>query len=162
MTKRTKPTIEAVLLTILLGILGFSLFATPAPAARDQVVLTGWLHVEDRTVDDLVLSVEVADNCLYAEVESTGRFTVVVPVGYQVTLSFSKPGHLPKEVVIDTRYSMMTEKAQRTNRKVKFDVVMEPLEKRPGRKYDGPVGSLSFFRGTGTMKVKHNLRVVAE
>ena len=104
----------------------------------------------------------MSDICLYAGVESPGRFTVVLPVGHQVTLSFSKPGHLPKEVVIDTRYSMMTEKAQRANRKVKFDVVMEPLEKRPGRKYDGPVGSLSFFRGTGTMKVKHNLRVVTE
>jgi len=46
-------------------------FASPlqAETGRDfpeEVVFTGWLRVEDRNVNDLVLVVEVADQCLYA------------------------------------------------------------------------------------------------
>lgn len=167
MKTRNIPTLEAVALAALLAIAGLSLFAAPVPVstppAPEEVLFTGWLHVEDQNVNDLVLVVTVdEDRCLYAEVESTGRFTIMVPVGCRALLSFLKPGHLPKEIVVDTRNSMNTSKAQRNNRKVKFDVVLEALEKRPGRKYEGPVGSLSFVNGTGTMKVKHDLRVVAD
>lgn len=167
MKTRNFPTLEAVALAALLAIAGLSLFAAPALigelAAPAEVRFTGWLHVEDRNVDDLILVVTVdEDRCLYAEVESTGRFTITVPVGSKALLSFLKPGHLPKEVAVDTRNSMNTGKAQRLNRKVKFDVVLEANEQRPGRKYEGPVGSLSFVNGTGTMKVRHDLRVVSD
>jgi len=49
----------------------------------------------------------------------------------------------------------------RANRTVEFDVVLEPESKRPGRAYDGPVGSLAFNRGTGSTKVRHTVNVVA-
>ncbi|MBK8499050.1 MAG: hypothetical protein IPL52_09580 [Flavobacteriales bacterium] len=166
MKTRNIPTLEAVALAAILAIAGLSLIAAPmlaTPTAPEEVIFTGWLHVDDNSVDDLVLVVTVdEDRCLYAEVEGSGRFVISVPVGCRAMLSFFKPGHLTKEVEIDTRNSMNTSKAQRANKKVKFDVVMEAVEKRPGRKYEGPVGSLSFVRGTGTMKVKHDLRVVAE
>lgn len=128
----------------------------------EDVVFTGWLRVEDHNVEDLVIMVEVAESCLYAEVLPTGRFTVAVPVGERALLAFIKPGHITKEVELDTRYSMANNKAARGNRTVKFDVVLEPEAKRPGRKYDGPVGSLGFHKGTGSTKVRHNLSVVAD
>jgi len=127
----------------------------------EEVVFTGWLRVEDRNVDDLVLVVEVADHCLYAEVLPSGRFIVAVPVGSQARLAFIKPGHLTKEIDLDTRNSMPNQKAARANRNVKFDVVLEAESKRPGRSYDGPVGTLGFHKGTGTTKVRHTLNVVA-
>jgi len=136
-----------------------------AEAGRDfpvEVVFTGWLRVEDRNVDDLVLVVETAESCLYAEVLPSGRFTIAVPAGSQARLAFIKPGHLTKEVELDTRNSMPTRKAMRANRTVKFDVVLEPEEKRPGRKYDGPVSSLGFNKGSGSTKVRHTLNVVAD
>lgn len=166
MKTRNIPTLEAVALAATLAIAGLSLLAAPlpaAPSAPEEVIFTGWLHVEDNTVDDLILVVTVdEDRCLYAEVDGSGRFVIALPVGCRALLSFLKPGHLTKEVEVDTRNSMITSRAQRTNKRVKFDVVMEPVEKRLGRKYEGPVGCLSFVRGTGTMKVKHDLRVVAE
>ncbi len=167
MKSRNLPTLEAVALAALLAIAGLSLFAAPflppAVAATEEVLFTGWLHVDDHNVSDLVLSVTVdGDRCLYAEVDGAGRFSVWVPIGSQALLSFEKPGHLIKEVTVDTRNSMNTRTAQRANRKVKFDVVLEPIEQRPGRKYEGPVGSLSFVNGSGTMKVTHDLRVVAD
>lgn len=127
----------------------------------DEVVFTGWLRVEDHNVDDLVLVVEVAESCLYAEVLPNGRFTATVPVGSQARLAFIKPGHLTKEVDLDTRNSMSNSKAARANRTVKFDVVLEPEAKRPGRKYEGPVGSLGFNKGTGSTRVRHTLNFVA-
>lgn len=127
----------------------------------EEVVFTGWLRVEDRNVNDLVLVVEVADQCLYAEVLPSGRFIVAVPVGSKALLAFIKPGHLIKEVELDTRNSMANRKAMRANRTVEFDVVLEPESKRPGRAYDGPVGSLAFNRGTGSTKVRHTVNVVA-
>ncbi|HRH36772.1 MAG TPA: hypothetical protein PK760_00410 [Flavobacteriales bacterium] len=160
MERKYIPSLEAVALAALLAIAGLSLFAAPAKA--DEVMLTGWLHVEDHYVDDLVISVEVGDDCVYAEVESSGRFTVLVPAGSHVVLSFVKPGCLDKEVLIDTNNALINSRAQRANHKIKFDVVLEPKTKRPGRKYEGPVGSLTFFKGTGTMKVKHDVRVVGE
>ena len=94
--------------------------------------------------------------------EGSGRFSLSVPAGSRVVLTFSKPGHLTKEVVVDTRNALVTPQAERTNRKVRFDVVLEPVRKRPGCKYDGPVGSLGFVNGSGTMKVKHTFSVVAD
>jgi hypothetical protein len=85
-----------------------------------------------------------------------------VPVNAKARLVFLKPGHLPKEVEVDTRNALNTSKAERMNRKVVFDVVLESEEQRPGRRYDGPVGSITFVNGTGTMKVRHDLRVVAD
>ena len=142
-------------------------FASPLQAEagrdfREEVVFTGWLRVEDRNVNDVVIAVEVADQCLYAEVLPSGRFIIVVPAGSQARLAFFKPGHLTKEVELDTRNSMPTRKAARANSTVKFDVVLEPEQKRPGRRYDGPVGSLAFNKGTGSTKVRHTLNVVAD
>lgn len=128
----------------------------------DDVVFTGWLRVEDRDVDDLILVVEMAESCHYAEVLPNGRFIATVPVGSQARLTFMKPGYLAKEVDLDTRHSMPTRKAARANRTVKFDVVLEPEEKRLGRKYDGPVGTLGFHKGTGSTRVRHTMNVVAD
>lgn len=167
MKARNFPTIEAIALAAVLAVTGLALFGAPTPQSLpdvpDEIVFTGWLHVEDRSVENLILVVTVdEDRCLYAEVEPSGRFTLSVPVGCKALLSFLKPGHLPKEIVLDTHNSMNTSRAQHANHKVKFDVVLEAVEKRPGRKYERPVGSLSFVNGTGTMKVKHDLRVVTD
>lgn len=159
MRTRNLPLAEAVILAALLSLIAIA--ATAAPRGPQGVVFTGWLRVEDRNVNDLVLVVEVADQCLYAEVLPNGRFILAVPAGAQAVLAFIKPGHLIKEIAIDTRNSAPDAKAARKQRTVKFDVVLEPEQKRPGRHYDGPVGSLGFHKGTGTTKVRHTLNVVA-
>ncbi|MBK6342800.1 MAG: hypothetical protein IPF41_09475 [Flavobacteriales bacterium] len=150
------------------ALVAFSSLMVQAPALAgtgrenpEEVVFTGWLRVEDRNVNDLVLVVETAEHCLYAEVLPSGRFIVTVPVGSQAKVAFIKPGHITKEIELDTRHSMSNRKAARANRNVKFDVVLEAESKRPGRNYDGPVGTLGFHKGTGTTKVRHTLNVVA-
>ena len=164
MEKRVSLSCEAALLTALCALIGLSLFGTPAtPVVRDEVLITGWLHVSDDHVNDAILVVELeGEHCLYTKLEFNGRFAFTVPVNAKARLVFLKPGHLPKEVEVDTRNALNTPKAERMNRKVEFDVVLESEEQRPGRRYEGPVGSITFVNGTGTMKVRHDLRVVAD
>ncbi len=164
MEKRIDISFEAALLLALFGLFGLSLFASPtAMAAKDEILITGWLLAEDRHMDDAVLVVELeGDRCLFAEIYENGQFFFRLPVGAKATLVFMKPGHLAKEVTVDTRNALNTPKAVKENRKVKFEVVLESVCKRPGRKYEGPVGSIQFVNGTGTMKVRHDLRVVAD
>lgn len=159
MRTRNLPVAEAVLLTALLSL--FALAASAAPGSPDEVLFTGWVRLDDKNAEDVVLMVEVADQCLYAEVHPSGRFMLWVPAGAQAKVAFLKPGHLTKEIELDTRHSMANKKAERDNRKVKFDVVLEPERKRPGRRYDGPVGALGFNKGTGTVRARHTLNVVA-
>ncbi len=164
MEKRIDISLEAALLLALFGLFGLSLFASPtALASRDEILISGRLISDDRHMDDAVLVVELeGEHCLFAELFDNGQFFFRLPVGAKATLVFMKPGHLPKEVTVDTRNALNTAKAVKENRNVKFEVVLEPESKRPGRKYEGPVGSIQFVNGTGTMKVRHDLRVVAD
>ena len=163
MEKRLSLSCEAALLTALFALIGLSLFAGPSPViVRDEVRITGWLHSKDGRMDNAVLVVELeGESCLYTELAFNGRFAFTVPLNAKARLIFLKPGHLAKEVDVDTRNALNTPQAERLNRKVEFDVVLENEEQRPGRRYEGPVGSITFLNGTGNMKVKHDLRVVA-
>ncbi|MEZ4757959.1 MAG: hypothetical protein R2817_14120 [Flavobacteriales bacterium] len=161
MEKRLHLSCEAALLTALFALFALSLLA--APASPDAIRIAGQLYITDGHLNDAVLVVELEDaHCLYAELRDDGRFHMDLPVNSRVRLHFMQPGHLPKEVVVDTRNALNTPKALRENRKVKFEVVLESEEQRPGLRYEGPVGAIRFVNGTGTMKVMHDLRVVAD
>lgn len=126
-----------------------------APDSEEAVVLTGWLHVEDHTMADVVLEVEVNGTLRTAQVSESGRFTVTLPANTEATLRFEKPGHLTKEVAVDTRHAREGLKGQRS-RHVKFAVIMQ-LERHMGNwTYNGPVGGLSFEEGGGCLAVQHN------
>lgn len=163
MEKRLTLSCEAALLTALFALVGLSLFAAPTPlVVRDEIKITGWLHAADGRMDDAVLVVELeGEHCLYAQLDVNGRFAFTIPVNAKARLVFLKPGHLSKEVEVDTRNALNTQRAERLNRKVQFDVMLESEEQRPGRRYEGSVGAITFVNGTGTMKVRHDLRVVA-
>ncbi len=161
MEKRFHFSCEAALLTALFALVALSLSADPS--GPEVVRVMGRLHNTDGRLDDAVLVVELGgEHCLSAELDAYGRFTMDLPVNSRVLLQFLQSGHLPKEVVVDTHNAMNTPKARRENRKVKFEVVLEEERVRPGHRYERPVGSIHFVNGTGTMKVIHDLRVVAD
>lgn len=152
MKTQRRPSIEALLLLALFALIALGSFASPA---GQEVLLTGRLLAADRDASDLVLSVEVEGSCLYAKVTESGRFSIVVPPGSMATLSFIKPGHLTKEVIIDTESAFAGTRAVKHERKLEFDVVMVPEEKHPGQSFIGPVGSVGFIKGSGTLRVRH-------
>ena len=163
MKKRFNITFATALLIAMFALFALSLAASPVPpVSGDRVRISGWLHADNIRQDDAILVVEMnGEHCLAAELHDNGQFFLTLPVGAQSRLIFTKPGHLPKEVEVNTRNAMNTSKAERMNRKVEFNVVLETEEQRPGLQYDGPVGAITFVNGTGTMKVRHDQRVVA-
>lgn len=139
-------------------------FATTPPAAatattEKAVELTGWLHVEDHTMADVVVSYEVNGVEQTATVKENGRLNLTLPANTEVTLRFEKPEHLPKEVVVDTRY-VRDGKFNGKTRKVSFAVIMELERRMGGLTYQGPVGNLGFEQGGGCVAVEHTQKLV--
>lgn len=155
-------------LTSTLGLLTASLLCTSAyaatppsePAAAEAVVLTGWLHVEDYTMEDVLVEWEVNGTTSTAHVSENGRFTVALPPNTEVTLRFEKPEHLTKEVVVDTRNIRDGGFSEKKHRKVSFAVIMQLERRMGGLTYPGPVGSIGFEQGGGCLAVEHNKTLV--
>lgn len=117
-----------------------------------EIVLTGWIHVEDHTWQDATVAVEVNGSTRTARVSETGRFTLSLPAEADVVLRFEKPGHLAKEVVVDTRHAGQGP-AGRRKRHVKFAVVLELERHMAGFTYHSPVGSIGFDKEGGCLAV---------
>ena len=159
MEKRLSPTLEAAVLTALLALMSLTLFAAPRPAKGGEVIVTGRLFADGRLSDQALLVVEVdGAHCLPAKLGEGGRFQVPVPAGTEVVLRFEKPGHVAKEVVLDTRQLNGAMGSTYKPRKVTFDVVLDKEGALQGRGYTGPVGTISFAKGGGAMKVRHHKR----
>ena len=133
------------------------LLAAPfAARALDHVVITGWLSAAEADQADAVLSVELeGETCVYALLEPDGRFSFSLPVDARAELFFVKPGHVGKRIAVDTRHADESAKARRENKDVRFEVVLEREDPRTCAHVAGPVGSISFLRGTGLMKVRY-------
>lgn len=138
---------------------GFLMQPTHAVAAdaplEEAVILTGWLHVDDQDMADVTLMVKVNGRTRPSGVSSNGRFTVSLPRDADVVLRFEKPGHVPKELVVDTRHARTGEQGHRT-RRVKLAVTMDPERHMADLTYAGPVGTLSFDEGGGCLAVQHS------
>ncbi len=140
-----------------LTIAAASAFAGSPPASRphaDEVVLTGWMHVEDHTWSDATVSAEVEGHTLTSRVSESGRFELRLPANSEVVLRFEKPDHLPKEVVVNTAHAR--EGAFGKNRRhVKFAVIMELERHMAGFTYHSPVGTIGFEKDGGCLAVTH-------
>ncbi len=126
-----------------------------------RVLVSGRLMAHGIRADERVLVFDADGRCLArTPVAFTGHFRVALPAHAQVTLHFRKPGHVEKVVRVDTRNAVDSAKARRLNRNVHFDVVLVPVVELPDMAYDGPVGSISFVRGSGLMTVRHHERLM--
>ncbi|MBX2979606.1 MAG: hypothetical protein KF905_09950 [Flavobacteriales bacterium] len=130
----------------------------PASNANAAVVITGWLQANDLSMQDVVLHVEVDGTMRTQGVSENGRFVVSLPADSEVKLRFEKPGHLPKEVLVDTRHADLLEGAGKS-RRVKFAVVLELERHMAGYTYAGPVGSLGFDAQGGCLAVSHDRKL---
>lgn len=127
----------------------------PAPDSRlDDVLITGWMHVEDHTWRDASVSVEVDGEVRTAAVSETGRFELRLPANTEVVLRFEKPQHLPKEVVVNTT-NARDGSAGRHKRHVKFAVILELERHMAGYSYHSPVGTIGYEKDGGCLAVTH-------
>jgi len=110
-------------------------------------------------MDDVVLAVNMDGGSQQVPVSKTGRFIMDMPDNMEATLHFEKPGHVPKDVTVDTHYAGMGWPGQDT-RQVKFAVILHPERAMAGLRYPGPVGSIGFDPSTGSLTATHDLTVV--
>lgn len=129
--------------------------APPRPDAASDVILTGWLHVEDYFMDDMVVRIEVDGTTRTAPVSANGRFEISLPADREVVLRFEKPGHLAKEVVVNTSHARQGEPGKR-KRHVRFAVIMELERHMAGFGYHSPVGTIGFDQDGGCLAVEHH------
>jgi hypothetical protein len=135
-----------------------TLLATPFGAhAMDHVMIVCWLTAAGADQEDAVLAVELeGETCVYALLEPDGRFAFSLPVNARAELFFGKPGHQWKRIAVDTRNADGSVKARRVNKDVRFEVVLEREADRPVEVNAGPVGRISFLKGTGLMQVHYH------
>ncbi|MCB0765054.1 MAG: hypothetical protein R2815_05600 [Flavobacteriales bacterium] len=135
--------------------------ATPPvpPIAQETVILTGWLHVEDLSMKDVQLEVVVNGSSRFNAISETGRFVVELPTDTKALLRFEKPGHLTKEVIVDTHNSKDGEVGQHT-RRLKLAVIMQLEKHMGGQTYAGPVGAIAFDEGGGCVAITHDRALV--
>jgi hypothetical protein len=121
---------------------------------RDEIKIRGRLLLDGVAHTDAILVVEVNDmDCVPFDLDADGRFSFNIPIDGQARIRFEKPGYLSKEVTVDTRNALLTEKAEKLNKRVDFDVLLQPLPSKE-MAYAGPVGKITFTKGTGLMKVR--------
>ncbi|MBX2973170.1 MAG: hypothetical protein KF797_08705 [Flavobacteriales bacterium] len=133
----------------------------PASSTSDaSVQLTGWLHVDDLEMSDVTILVAVNGAMRTAHVSSNGRFDIDLPAESAATLRFEKPGHVTKEVTVDTRNVQDGSFNGQRRRHVKLAVIMEQERFMAGLTYAGPVGSIGFDQGGGCVAVAHTRTMV--
>lgn len=130
----------------------------PANASNATVQLTGWLHVDDLEMRDVTLVVAVNGARSTAHISNSGRFDIDLPAESAVLLRFEKPGHVPKEVTVDTRNVQDGDFSKQHKRHVKLAVIMEQERFMGGLAFAGPVGRIGFEPGGGCVAVEHTRR----
>lgn len=123
-----------------------------------SVQLTGWLHVDDLEMSDVRILVAVNGSMRTARVSNSGRFDIDLPAASAATLRFEKPGHVTKEVTVDTRNVQDGEFTGQRRRHVKLAVIMEQERFMGGLAYASPVGTIGFEPGGGCLAVEHTRR----
>jgi hypothetical protein len=159
---RTSTLLPAQALAIATLINANVLAMAPPPTSSKsdaKVALTGWLHVDDLEMDDVTLEVEVNGVVRTAAVTNAGRFDIDLPAESAVILRFEKPGHVTKEVTVDTRHVQDGAFTEAKKRHVKFAVIMEQVRFMAGLTYAGPVGDIGFEDGGGCIAVAHTRSV---
>lgn len=156
----TTFTLSALALTCLMGTVPARLASSPyTPPAEDAVTLTGWVHVEDLSFDNTRVKLEVNGEEHIVPLSPLGRFDINLPVGTEAVLRFEHPGHLAKEVVVDTHDARAGEFKDGT-RHLKLAIILELERLMAGMKYAGPVGNIAFDKQGGCVAVDHTRKMV--
>ncbi len=145
----------------LMSVLGTNkLHAAPRPeSSMDAVTLTAWLLVDDGQIGDVQVEVEVNGTVVQGRPEDNGRVELMLPSDVVAKVRFIKPGHLTKEVLVDTHH-VNDGDFHGKQRQLKFAVTLQALKELGGQTYPGPVGTISFDDGGGCLAVLHDKRLV--
>lgn len=129
---------------------------------KENVAIKGRMFTDAPQGASNVLAVVELDNwvCTPLEFHPDGKFKLSLPMGSSAYLRFEQPGYLSKEVLVNTAYADECKKACRKNENLKFDVEMTPELPDKHLQYMGPVGIITFLKGSGLMKIRYDRTLV--
>lgn len=151
--------LNAVLAALCISLLVQPVGAAPPespPPAQGTVSLTGWLHVEDLSFRKTTVEVEYGGLVYDVPVTKTGRFDLNLPDDLEAVVRFAHPGHLTKEVLVDTHHAKQGEPGKR-DRRIRFAVILQDEREMTGFDYAGPVGNIGFDAEGGCTVVERTL-----
>lgn len=158
---RTAPLLNTVLGPFMVAaVLMVTTRASAAPGSTlDAVHITGWVHVEDVDFARTKVLLHIRGEEHWVPITPLGRFDIDLPLGAEAVLRFEHPGHLAKEVVVDTHGANAGEYDDGT-RKLRMAVILELERLMAGQKYAGPVGNIAFDKDGGCVAVDRTRRMV--
>lgn len=135
-----------------------SLILFPAAYGQEHVEIKGRILTDAPEGVSDALAVFELDNrvCTPLEFHPDGKFKLSMPMGSIAYLRFEQPGYLNKEVLVNTVNADQCRKACHKNENLKFDVQMTPQPADKHLQYMGPVGIITFLKGSGLMKVRYD------
>lgn len=148
--------------TILLLLASMSIPAHGIAQEPDQVELKGRILIDEPTPITSALTVVELDNqvCVPLELGDDGKFRLAISSGSKAYLRFEEAGYFTKEILVDTENADRCTGKCRKNEKVRFDVRMVPDHADKSLHYRGPVGIITFRKGSGLMQVKYDRTLV--
>lgn len=131
--------------------------------AQDKVVIHGRVLIDEQHRQGTFEVLEVGNwVCMPLDVYPDGRFDLKLNAGERAYLRFEQEGYLTKEVLVDTRNANLTKQAARKNKTLRFDLQMTPQLADRQLAYAGPVGIITYLKGTGLMKVQYERSLVCK
>ena len=133
-----------------------------AQSPPKTVDIKGRILVDDVGPWDNSLTVVELDNtsCIPLEMAADGKFRLAMNVGNKAYLRFEHAGYLTKEILVDTKHADECTANCHKNEKLRFDVQMTPELSDKELHYAGPVGTITFVKGSGLMKVRFDRSLV--
>jgi|GEM_PF-710073 hypothetical protein len=143
---------------ITVAIACFALLSAAYGQNKDKVDIKGSMLTDSPEGASDALAVVELDNrvCTPLEFHPDGKFKLSMPMGSTAYLRFEQPGYLDKEVLVNTANADLCKKDCRKNENLKFDVQMTPELPDKHLQYRGPVGIITFLKGSGLMKVRYD------
>lgn len=128
----------------------------------NSVDVKGRLLLDEAEPWDGSLTVVEMNNasCVPLELKDDGIFRLSMTVGSKAYLRFERTGYLTKEILVDTKNADKCTTNCSKNEKLRFDVQMTPVLPDRSLRYAGPVGTITFMKGTGLMKVRYDRSLV--
>lgn len=126
----------------------------------DRIMVSGQILLDGAPSENVQLTVMLDGiSCATYQVRANGGFKFSLPAETMAVLHFSKLGYLSKDIVVDTRNALCSTAARKRNHAVAFDVQMQPAPFME-RTFANPVGTITFIRGSGLMKVEHDRTLI--
>ena len=158
--RRCAITLEAAILIAALGLLSIAVFADDGRPPY-LITVSGQVHAGGADLSDALLVVELNGGaCLSTELDRKGHFRMQVPAEGLARIVLMKPGYLTKELSMDTHHAMRSSNARERNKNLRFDVVLERESDHPCEQHQVPSGYIAYSNGTGTLRIRHDERMV--